>query len=88
MQHSLQWLALSACAHRTVAVGQHDGYSIVLLPKISSTHPEQPFEDTNLDLNSEPATEAKEKGQPASDKHFGGLRKYMCFEFADSVTEH
>ena len=79
-----------AVAHCTEAIGQTDGYTILLTPDAIATSVElEP-------MNSEPASlserrcarSSEEAGGPGGreQKVFGGLRNYACFEFVDSVA--
>jgi hypothetical protein len=84
VHNTQQWLAISASSHRTKAIGQDDGYSIILLPKVSSS------QDPDLDIDADPkrtASEAQgmEPTMSSGEKHFAGLQECMCFEHVDSV---
>jgi hypothetical protein len=84
VHNTQQWLAISASSHRTKAIGQDDGYSIFLLPKVSSS------QDPDLDIDADPkrtVSEAQgmEPTMSSSEKHFAGLQECMCFEHVDSV---
>jgi hypothetical protein len=84
VHNTQQWLAISASSHCTKAIGQNDGYSIILLPKVSSS------QDLDLDIDAEPRrttseTQGMEPTTSSSEKHFAGLQECMCFEHVDSV---
>src|SRR5438270_3757858 len=85
VHNTQQWLAISASSHRVKAIGQDDGYSIILLPKVSS------LQDPGLDIDAEPKrtaseTQGMEPAMGRSEKHFAGLQECMCFEHVDSVV--
>src|SRR5271155_682286 len=85
VHNTQQWLAISASSHRTKAIGQNDGYSIILLPEVSSS------QDPDLDIDAEPRrpvseTQGAEPTTSSSGKHFSGLQECMCFEHVDSVV--
>ncbi len=69
-----QWLSISITSHRTDAVGQIDGYAIVLQP---SEGREEQVEQRNEDVQMASSTQ-KEKA--------GGLQSSMCFQYVDSNT--
>jgi Ribonuclease P 40kDa (Rpp40) subunit len=86
IHHAQQWLAISASAHRIEAVGQHDGYSIILLPEVLSPQ----AQDLGMDVEARGAnseTQGTAKIGSSAEKRSGGLQNCMCFEHIDSVVD-
>ena len=96
-----QWFALSVSAHRTDAVGQLDGYSILLLPETESEpEPVLGKEDDAGAMDVDAGAESKDNEGlqiPRSQlnettneiyKHYSGPRNYACFEFLDSIQSY
>ena len=72
------WLAVKAMSHRTDAVGQIDGCTILLQPEVERQEM-IPYEDGRQMETSENAGE-KEKQSPA------GLQRCTCLQYVDSVV--
>ncbi len=72
------WLAVKTTSHRTDAVGQIDGCTILLQPEVERQET-RPYEDGRQMDTSENAGE-KEKQSPA------GLQRSTCLQYVDSVV--
>jgi hypothetical protein len=106
-----QWVAVSAVAHRIDAVGQVDGYTILLQPEPLPTGGVTDTDDTAMAEGPESGrpgegkdvemttTTTTSEGRPpagvdlaptptttATPARPGGLRRYVCAEYVDSVT--
>ena len=71
--------------HRTDAVGQLDGYSIILLPEALSPQEEDLDMDTEA-RGSSSETQGRRTERINNKKQFEGLQKSICFEHFDSVV--